>query len=111
QLAMHVAHVRLAAAERHIQRAVVEFVLPLLVEPEHHVEHPGRSDPGPIQLAELARELPSRDRHLANASLEEVPGQRGFRKTEDLWAWIQTVELREQITQPREVRLVVALFR
>ena len=84
---MHVSHDRLAAAERHVQGAVVQLVLPLLVEPDGDVEHARSGDARAIQRVQIVCERAGRDRDFAHAAFKEIAGERGLGETQHLRPW------------------------
>src|SRR4051794_11861687 len=57
-LAMDVTNARVAVAERHVEGAIVEFVVPDLIEADGHVEWPRRVHRAPVHLVEIAGERP-----------------------------------------------------
>jgi len=109
-LAVHVPHDRLAAAQRHVDSAVVQLVLPFLVEAQHDVEHSRRCHAGAIQLVQVAGERARGDRDLADAAFQEIAGQRGLRQAEQLRPGLQCVDLGKQIAKATEVESVVAFL-
>jgi hypothetical protein len=110
-LAMHVSHDRLAAAERHVHRRVVERVAPDLVEPDHDVERSWTLHRPAIGSVEVARERPGGHSLISDAPLEEVPGERRLRQAEHRRPRVEGVHLGEEGSDPREVAAVIGLAR
>ena len=107
-LAMNVMNDRLGAPERHVQRAVIELVLPDLVEAHRHVERRAWSGLR-VDARQISRDLTGGLRLFADAPFEEVSGKRGLRQLEQLRAGRLTVEPREELAQSLEVVGVRAL--
>ena len=70
---------------------------------------PRAAHAGPIGLVEIAGERTCRHRDVADATLEEVSGERGLGQAEELRSRVQGVHLHEEVAKPRQVGRVFPL--
>ena len=102
-LPVHVQDLRRAAAA-HVREAVVQVAFELLVESDHRVDRRAA-----VRRGESGGELAGGQRHLANAALDEVAGERRLGKLHHVRARIERGRLREHLAYPAEVALNVPL--
>src|SRR4051812_26065939 len=111
ELAVHVTDYRLFGSQRHIEGTIIEGVVPLLVEPNAHIEGPRCTNCGDVLRLKIAGEGAGRHGDVANAAFDEVPGQGGLGEHRDIRPRLERIDLREDAGQPGEVRTIVALAR
>src|SRR5262249_45567242 len=108
-LAMYMMDVRIAVAERHVHRAVVEFVVPDLVKPDHDVERPDRLHRRAKRSIQISSESPRCNGIVANSPFEEVAGQRALGQRQYHWPRFEAVDLRKNRPESLEIPAVVPL--
>src|SRR5512141_1956781 len=108
---MHMTNDRLIASQRHIQRTIIDGVVPHLVETEPDVHRLERRNRRAILRIEIANESTGRNSMLAHAAFEEISSYRAFREKRDVRSRSQGIELREDPAKPGEISVVVAFSR
>lgn len=108
---MHVTDQWLAAAQSDIERAIIESVVPHLVEPNAYIEGPGCTNCCGVLPLKVAGEGACCQRDVPNTTFDEVSGERGLSEDSDIGARLESVYLRENSSETGEVRNVVALSR
>jgi hypothetical protein len=104
---MDVSDAGLRSAQRRIDPGVVESVSMDLVETERYIE---RWYSGFLMLlAEVVEELVCGDGEIANAALEEVPGERGLWADHQIRRFDPASNLPEKGAEPAEVLLIGSL--
>ncbi len=78
ELAMHMADYGLVASQRHIERAIIEGVVPHLVEPNAHIECPRCSNCGSVLRLKVPGKGARRQGDIAYAPFDEIAGERGL---------------------------------
>src|SRR5512141_2146327 len=106
---MHMTNDRLIASQRHIQRTIIDGVVPDLVKAEPDVHRLERRNSRAILRIEIANESPGRNSMLPHAALEEITRYRTFGENRNMRARSQSIELREDPAKPGEIAVVVAL--
>ena len=102
---------RLAGAKRHVHRAIVELVVPDLVEPDDEIEGVRWNDGGAIGGVEVPRQRAGGQRVIASAALQEVARERALGQREHRGARLQLVDLREDLAEPAQIGRIVGLLR
>src|SRR5438132_2892090 len=101
----------LFASQRHIERTIIEGVVPHLVEPNAHIQLQRGTNCGGVLRLQVAREGAGGQRDIADSSFDEVSAERGLRKDSDIGPRIEGINLRKNPSQTGEVGSVVALSR
>ena len=91
------------ASAPHVRQAVVQVAIELLVEPDHGVDRRAAG----MRRRSPAASSAAAERHLADAALDEVAGQRRFGKLHHLRAWFERGRLREHLAHAAQVALDV----
>src|SRR5438445_4904 len=111
ELAVDMPDEGLFASQRHIERTIIEGVVPHLVEPNAHIQLPRGTNCGGVLRLQVAREGAGGQRDIADSSFDEVSAERGLRKDSDIGPRIEGINLRKNPSQTGEVGSVVALSR
>ena len=99
------------AAKRDVERAVVDRVLPDLVEAEPDIHRLERGNRFSILLVEIADESSCSYCLVPDAALEEIPADRSFRENCNIGPRVERVHLCEDASDLRDVCGVVAFTR
>jgi len=108
-LPVHVTNEWRIAAQPHPHRAIVEGAVPQLVEADRDLERMQGRGRGEIGTLQIRRERAGRERMLANPAFEEVAGKSGFGEVQYVRSRIERVELREDVAQPGQIRVIFSL--
>jgi len=113
ELAVHVPDHGLIgpSTQSHIERAIIESVVPHLVKPNAHIEWPRCSNSCGVLRLKIASKRAGCHRDVAHAAFDEVSGERGFSEDGDVRARLEGVYLRKDPGEPLEVGGVVAFSR
>jgi hypothetical protein len=77
---MHVVDYGLIASQRHIERAIIEGVVPHLVEPNAHIECPRCTNYGSVLRLKVPGKGARRQGDITYSPLDEIPGERSLRE-------------------------------
>src|SRR6266498_4726623 len=88
--------------ERDVERRVIDVILKALVEADDDVDRSTLVTGG-----EIARQRAGGDRELLDASLDEVARRRGLGKDDEVGLGIELHGLRDDGTDPRDIRVVL----
>ncbi len=111
QLAVHVPDQRLVASQRYIERAIIEGVVPHLVESNAHIEWLRCTNCRGVLGLKIAGKGAGGHRDVADATFHEVSGERGLGEDGDIGTWFEGVYLRENAGETGEVDSIIALTR
>jgi len=113
ELSVDVPDDRLAAAprQRHIERTIIEGVVPDLVEPNAHIERPWCSNSRGVLRVKVPGQRTGGHRNVADSAFHEVSGERGFGEDRDVGTGLERVYLRKNTGEAGEVGGIVALTR
>jgi hypothetical protein len=110
-LAMHVTDDGRLGAERDAQSAVEQRVLEHLVKANYDIERAGRAYRAGVHPRQIIGQRASAHGEVANAPLDEVARQRGFREMDEVGARLERIDLREDAAKSLQVRRILAFAR
>ena len=103
------------AADRHVERAIIQRVLPSLVESDRDIE---RASSGhrvgervPVYAIEISCQRTGGPSQVSHATFDEIAGEGRLGQVQHTRTGTQRIDAQDEATQMREIRRVVAFAR